>query len=104
MIDTGASLTVLSTKAFERVKRSVGAKWVRTAKMNTAGGVIDAPVYEIASLSIDEWKIRNTQIAVINQDFSGLDGLLGMSFLSEFSFNIDQDEKVLLLGVREQPL
>lgn len=96
LIDTGASTTVLSENAFARVrgrKRFIGEYLV-----NTAGGQVSAPIYQLSHLAIAEFSITDAAVVVLPmQGFEQADGLLGMNFLSQFTFSLDQQNAVLYL-------
>lgn len=97
MIDTGASMTILSPE----VMRSLGVgerDIVRYVSFSTANGVINAPVIHLEELSILNYTLVDIQAGVLPSfPVNGIDGLLGMNFLSEFSFFIDQENATLLL-------
>jgi predicted aspartyl protease len=67
-------------------------------KVNTANGSLMAPMYQFRELQIGKRKVTN--IAVVILPMGGLDnadGLLGMNFLREFDFRIDQRKALLFL-------
>jgi clan AA aspartic protease (TIGR02281 family) len=98
LIDTGASLTIFTPGALARGGiryRDTG----RTAVFNTANGQVRAPVYTLDSLMVGDWQVSQIEIGVLDLgDGAGVDGLLGMNFLSRFRFFIDQDQAVLRLS------
>ncbi len=99
IIDTGASLTVLSRTSFERLNIARNAQFVSTARMNTAGGIASADIYLVSEMSVGRFVVKNERIAVM--DLPGLspsDGLLGMNFLGAFNFQIDTEAKTLSLA------
>ncbi len=101
IIDTGASLSVLSRRTFDLLKSSLSPVFVRRASINTAGGKVEAPVYEFLSFQIQDYRIANMQFVVMDlADTSQTSGLLGMNFLKAFNFQIDQGNNVLLLSPR----
>ena len=73
------------------------------ASINTAGGLVQAPIYQFNSFAIDSfaaesYRVSDMQFVVMNLDEnSGGDGLLGMNFLRAFTFQIDQRNNLLLL-------
>lgn len=98
MIDTGASTTVLTDNAFARLSSSSFSEFVGNYRVNTAGGLITAPIYRIRNLSIADYKVNDIAIVVLPMEsFSEADGLLGMNYLREFDFWIDQREAQLFL-------
>ena len=99
LIDTGASLTMLSSSVLEQGGMHYQDTG-RTAVFNTANGPIRAPVYKLDSLSVGDWQVNRLEIGVLDSDTgSNIDGLLGMNFLRHFQFFIDQNEAMLLLSV-----
>ncbi|WNC69911.1 retropepsin-like aspartic protease [Thalassotalea nanhaiensis] len=99
MIDTGASLTVISTAFYQQLIRSDSIETKRNLNINTAGGNKAA-----FSIIIDEFWIAGRAVydfEVVVMDLDGLnkaDGLLGMNFLQHFKFEIDQQNALLFLS------
>ncbi|MFA3789750.1 TIGR02281 family clan AA aspartic protease [Aliiglaciecola sp. SL4] len=99
MLDTGATTTVLTAEAFDRISRRTSWEYVGTYKINTAGGLFDAPVYQLKQLFFAGFRLDNVAIVVLPMpDFSYADGLLGMNILRQFDFKIDQQNDTLLLN------
>ncbi|MFT7221474.1 MAG: clan AA aspartic protease (TIGR02281 family) [Candidatus Azotimanducaceae bacterium] len=99
LIDTGASITVISPAILTRV----GYGFDRgTANFSTANGVVEAPLVLINKLSLGDVVLEDLMVGAIPLDASGhsFDGLLGMNFLREFEFSLDQDSAVLRLQSR----
>ncbi len=98
LIDTGASLTILTPEVLEQR----GIRYTdtgRTGVFNTANGPVRAPVYKLDYLAVGGWQVHHLEIGVLDLgDRSGLDGLLGMNFLNHFQFFIDQNESLLRLS------
>jgi clan AA aspartic protease (TIGR02281 family) len=97
LIDTGASLTMLTSDVFERS----GIPYTdtgRTGVFNTANGVVRAPIYILDSLAVGDWRVNQLEVGVLpGLGDSSIDGLLGMNFLRHFQFFIDQNEALLRL-------
>ena len=101
MIDTGASISVLSQRHFDRIKQSAAPTRIRGLRINTAGGQVRAIAYRFASLDIGGYVVKDIAFAVLDlDDLDGADGLLGMNYLRKFTFQIDQDNSQLLLAHR----
>ncbi|HCX26761.1 MAG TPA: hypothetical protein DHT34_03395 [Cellvibrionales bacterium] len=104
MIDTGASISVMSADYFNRIKNQLGPEFIRNATINTAGGVVKAPIYQFASFEIGDYRIPNMEFVVMTLENSGSknngDGLLGMNYLKAFNFQINQENSRLLLKPR----
>ena len=99
LIDTGASLTILTPDVLEQ--HAIGYQNTgKSGVFNTANGLVRAPIYKLDSLSVGDWQVNQLEIGVL--DLSGgsnIDGLLGMNFLKHFQFFIDQKEALLRLSV-----
>jgi clan AA aspartic protease (TIGR02281 family) len=99
LIDTGASMTMLSRDALQRR----GLRYRETGRsqlFSTANGQVRAPLYILESLSVGDWYVRQLEVGILDLGGqAGFDGLLGMNFLSHFRFFIDQNESVLRLSL-----
>ena len=98
LIDTGASLTIFTPEVL--VQRGIRYRDTgRTAVFNTANGQVRAPVFTLDSLEVGDWQVSQIEIGVLDLGGrAGVDGLLGMNFLSHFRFFIDQNQAVLRLA------
>ena len=104
MIDTGASISVMSAKYFNGIKNQLAPEFIRNATINTAGGIVKAPIYQFSSFEIGEYRIPNMKFVIMVLEDSDSknngDGLLGMNYLKVFNFQIDQENSRLLLKPR----
>ena len=99
MIDTGASISMLTKAMFDEIESWTDPDFVRDSLINTAGGTINAPIYRFEQFQINEFVVRNVHFVIIDLDnMQGYNGLLGMNFLKEFKFEIDQQENLLVLS------
>jgi len=97
MIDTGASLTVLSCSAAMTLGLRESDSLQRSL-INTANGTTEALLYRLDTMTIGEFSVSPVNIAVIeNLEINGVSGLLGMNFLQHFEFRIDQKHEQLFL-------
>jgi len=97
LIDTGASLTIVTPELFTQR----GIRYEDTGRVgvfNTANGTVRAPIYRLAALQVGDWQVNELDVGVMDLGGS-MDGLLGMNFLSHFQFFIDQNESVLRLSI-----
>jgi len=96
MLDTGASLTILSPE----ITNSLGIyEAQRSLRFSTANGEVSAPIVLIDKIDIQNYLAREIEVGVLPSFPMGpIDGLLGMNFLSQFSFFIDQENSVLHLS------
>jgi clan AA aspartic protease (TIGR02281 family) len=99
LIDTGASMTIVTAAALQQ--RGLRARDTgRSQVFNTANGQVRAPVYILESLSVGDWYVQQLEVGVLDLgEQAGIDGLLGMNFLSHFRFFIDQNESMLRLSL-----
>ena len=97
MLDTGASISLLSEPAFEVLNQYSEVLYVKDVKLNTAGGTITASIYQVAEFAIQGYIVNDFVFAVSSFVSEGNDGLLGMNFLKHFDFHIDQNNGLLVL-------
>lgn len=97
LLDTGASISLLSREAFERIQGDVGYQYQGVIQLSTAGGQVQAEVYRFAEFALGDYKVAGIDFAISDLDLGPEDGLLGMNYLRQFDFRLDQDESVLFL-------
>jgi clan AA aspartic protease (TIGR02281 family) len=98
LIDTGATITAIDRDHYRQLNKRFKINYLGRFKVNTANGSLMAPMYQFRELQIGHRKVEN--IAVVILPMGGLanaDGLLGMNFLREFDFRIDQRKALLYL-------
>ena len=93
ILDTGASTTILSPDFVQRLGYRIGA---RSAQFNTANGSVTAPLVTIETISIQQAEISDLTVGVLDIS-TGIDGLLGMDFLSRYDFVLARDNSQLVL-------
>ncbi|TKB45647.1 retropepsin-like aspartic protease [Thalassotalea mangrovi] len=99
MIDTGASITVLSESYFNALKQNGNIQVNRQLEINTAAGNQQAYSVIVDNFNIGEHQLENFEIVVMElPGFQHADGLLGMNFLKQFKFEIDQENSLLFLS------
>ena len=95
MLDTGASFITLSEKIGEKlgvIKNGFSAEM----PFNTAGGEEWMPLVALQTVSTGEAQSQLVE-ASIGKQIKDIDGLLGMSFLGDYRFEIDRTNKLLTL-------
>lgn len=97
MIDTGASISLLSEQTFEQLNQYSEVEYVKDLKLNTAGGQVTASIYKVAEFSLQGYAVNDFVFAVSPYISEENDGLLGMNYLGAFDFHIDQTDNLLLL-------
>ncbi len=101
LIDTGASFTVLSRSAAQQLGLQASDA-VKKIVVNTANGTTEALLYRIESMALGVFTVSSIDIAVVEQlQITGAAGLLGMNFLEQFDFRIDQQDAQLFLKYRD---
>jgi clan AA aspartic protease (TIGR02281 family) len=97
VVDTGASYTVISQATARELEIDL-EKNHPTLPFQTANGIIQAPLVSIQSIEIGGMLLRDVKVAVhdIFPD-AGIAGLLGLNFLGQFRFDIDNKNGVMHL-------
>lgn len=103
MIDTGASYSSLSSYTIAKLVDEQLAKKIGSRQIYTAGGEVDVDLYQLNNLSIGPFSVNDIIVAELDLQTSSssdnnFEGLLGINFLNEFDFSIDQDNKQLILS------
>ena len=102
IVDTGADITLLS----HEVVRDLGlvpTASAPTITLNTVGGTIRADMIRVGVIAVGEAEVRNVMVAVhdLPDAATGVDGLLGLSFLDQFVVTLDLQEDKLHLARRK---
>jgi clan AA aspartic protease (TIGR02281 family) len=97
VVDTGASYTTIS-QATARELRIDLENTAAVIALQTANGVIEAPLVSVGSLELGGLGLKNLKVAVhdVFPDPT-IAGLLGLNFLSQFHVGIDSKNSVLYL-------
>ncbi|MBX2868827.1 MAG: aspartyl protease family protein [Acidiferrobacterales bacterium] len=101
LVDTGASITSINKNILARYIQQ-GASTSR-ATLQTANGKVDTKLVTLRSLRVGDFAVHDLNAAEIDSLGENLDGLLGMDFLGQFKFAIDQERRVLFLDQRGYP-
>ena len=98
LIDTGASVTAVSKQYFDTLNNRYKTEYLGRFSIGTAGGSIMASMYQFRELSINHVTVQNLPVVILPlQGIENADGLLGMNFLREFDFKIDQRQSVMFI-------
>ena len=100
ILDTGASLTTLSWADLKAIGYDPAVVSDRQ-EIITANGVIEAPKLRVDQISVRDAEARDVDVEVICHDipeFTGIRGLLGLSFLKHFRTVIDYRQGYLELS------
>lgn len=103
IVDTGASMTVLSTQAAIDLG-ILGTTDNELLTVNTAGGSVQVNMNYLPSLTVGTAQVTN--VAVVIHDLPDIpehiEGLLGMSFLKHFLVTLDAEHARLILRPKQQ--
>ena len=95
ILDTGARFTTLSWEILEDIGYDPAVS-IDRIKLITANGVIEAPLVKVKKLVIRDLPCSNIEVVCHNvPDLTGVDGLLGLNFLSRFKTIIDYKRNYL---------
>lgn len=97
LVDTGATYCAVSKEVARKAKVQgrVGGERVR---LMTANGPVEAVLGEVRKVEAGRAAARDVAVAVWDGDpVPGLDGILGLSFLGQFTYTVDERSGVLRL-------
>ena len=99
LVDTGASLTVLSTKLVSQLELPINVNTRRTILMLAGGREVAVPRVRLASMKLGTAAIENLYIGVYDvlPATPQIHGVLGMDFLRHFNVSIDHGRRRLVL-------
>lgn len=98
MLDTGASCVLISRDVADRLGVKEGFGTGKGTFVVADGRKIVATTFVLRSVTVGDSTSNNVQAAISGESQgSGIDGLLGMSFLSNFIFRIDTKGNKLIL-------
>ncbi|MGJ8682213.1 TIGR02281 family clan AA aspartic protease [Paraglaciecola sp.] len=98
LIDTGASITTVSRLFYKNLSNRYKRNFQGSFNVNTANGTVRAPMYQFSELVINHVKVENISIMVLPmRELENANGLLGMNFLREFDFKIDQKQALMFI-------
>jgi len=96
IVDTGASLTVISGVLASRL----GLAPSKSIVVHTASGVANARLAMVDSMEVQGVRARHVPVAVLDSLPAGADGLLGLSFLARFSLQMETQAGKLTIAAR----
>ncbi len=97
VVDTGASYTLISQATAKELDIDLDGNLPKIS-LQTANGVITAPLVSLDSIEVGGMQVKNLTAAVYNVFTDpGISGLLGLNFLSHFRMDIDTQNGILHL-------
>ena len=100
VLDTGASLILITRDVAKKLGINLDRLKPDMKVMVADGRSVDAAYIVLDNVKVENSEVRNVAASVLMEErgnFGFGDGLLGMSFLKNFNFKIDQKEKKLIL-------
>lgn len=105
LIDTGASISLLTESKYQQMLNATTPIFIRDTSLQTAGGTLNAPVYQYEKIEIAGITREKPHFVVVElEQMRQFDGLLGMDFFKSYHFIIDQQNNQLLLSPIEATL
>ena len=93
LLDTGASLCVLAPTVARRLRLAPAGQ----VQLQTANGVVTAPLVQLRSIDVGGNRARDVMAVVHPAVSPPLDGVIGLSFLDHFTYSVDPRRHVLRL-------
>lgn len=103
MIDTGASKTVIKRALLENKAPSL-LEGTQGIQMNTANGNVQALIVTLNKVGMQGVELDQLEVVLMDLPDFKYDGLLGMNFLGQFDFKIDQERSILILATKKPKL
>lgn len=98
IVDTGATMVAIT----RQLGSQLGIAWneADTVLMGTAGGVRTAQLVALDAVEVQGARAERVEAAIADELPPGIDGLLGLSFLSRFVMYLDEAQGTLELAAR----
>lgn len=97
VLDSGASLISLPPSVANKFGLKPSEKDPRVTLQLADGRTIDARLMKIPSVRVGKFQVENVLCAVLGDEATAAEPLLGMSFLEHFKFEIDSSAKKLTM-------
>jgi clan AA aspartic protease (TIGR02281 family) len=96
LLDTGATVTVISTALADRLGIRAASTEGRPAQL-ADGRVVETARVRVDSLAVGPKQKHNAEVAIMPSGgpSMGFDGLLGMNFLGDFRYHVDVNSQVI---------
>jgi aspartyl protease family protein len=94
LLDTGASFCVLAPDVASRLRLPEATEHV---ELHTANGVVRAPLVRLGTIDVGGQRARDVAAVVHPAVAPPLDGIIGLSFLNQFSYAVDPRRRMLRL-------
>jgi hypothetical protein len=101
IFDTGAGLTVLTKKFFDRLKQTAPVDGGFTA-FRATGERLDVDLYTVRDFKLGNLHKTVSEISYLDVDLGGADGIISLKLMEQQPFTIDFDKKVIRLETPQQ--
>jgi clan AA aspartic protease (TIGR02281 family) len=95
LLDTGATYCVLAPNTASRLRL---ASTARKVSLQTANGLVSAPIAQLQSVDVGGSRARNVDAVIYSAVSPAVDGIIGLSFLNNFTYAVDPRRRVLRLN------
>lgn len=95
VVDTGATFVVISPDIAERAGVEIDES--RTVRLQTANGIIRAPLVTLESVIADDIEFHDVEAVVHNATSDPDVGLLGMSYFGQHKITINHSSNTIVL-------
>lgn len=101
LVDTGATTVKINVRLLKQLNQELPAN-PRKGRAMTAAGVVEAQEVFIEKIDLGGAVKYNVQASFTDEtyDYPNYDGLLGLSFLSDFRMTIDYEKNLIYLRTR----
>jgi len=97
LVDTGATLTVISQRFAQEMKLDI-TQPIRKIQTASAHQVAQTPVIRLDSLQVGDKKVKNLEVLIVDLPTAlRVDGLLGVNFLENFRVTFEFEQATLVL-------
>jgi len=95
ILDTGASSVSVTSSIMGKYDFHIAKRNVSTS---TGNGIAKKHIYLVDKFSIEDVDLYDFNVGELRNYKSNKDGLLGMSFLEKFNWEIDEENNILFLN------
>jgi clan AA aspartic protease (TIGR02281 family) len=94
LVDTGASYCVIGPNLAQRLHAPMTGEQV---ELRTGNGIVRAPVVRVQTVDVGHNRAHDVPAVVHTAVSAPADGIIGLSYLNNFSYAIDPKRKILRL-------
>ena len=94
LVDTGATLCVVGPSTARRLGVAPTGEQI---ELRTANGVVHAPVIRLRTVDLGGNRARDVSAVVHDSVPPPIDGIIGLSYLNNFTYSVDPRRRVLRL-------